>query len=80
MENKKDKTLAGILSFLVPGLGQLYAGNVGRGVIWFLGYYAFFGICLAISPFMLIFALFAMIWCIGDAVEMAKKQNQQLSE
>jgi TM2 domain-containing membrane protein YozV len=24
------------LSFLIPGLGQLYNGEYGRGIIWFL--------------------------------------------
>jgi len=36
MENKKDPTLAGILSFLIPGLGQMYNGNVLKGIVWFI--------------------------------------------
>ena len=28
---------AGILSFLIPGLGHVYLGRFGRGLIWFLG-------------------------------------------
>lgn len=28
---------AGILSFLIPGLGQVYLGRFGRGLIWFIG-------------------------------------------
>lgn len=34
--NKKDPTLALILSFFVPGLGHLYAGLTGKGIIFFL--------------------------------------------
>jgi TM2 domain-containing membrane protein YozV len=28
---------AGILSFVIPGLGQVYLGRFGRGLIWFVG-------------------------------------------
>ena len=27
--------VAAVLSFLLPGLGQLYKGQVGRGLLWF---------------------------------------------
>lgn len=37
--------LAMVLSFLLPGLGQLYGGKVLRGLVWFcataLGYFCF---------------------------------------
>jgi TM2 domain-containing membrane protein YozV len=88
MTNQKDTTrtnvlwldpvLAGILSFIVPGLGQVYSGRVFRGVVLFIGYYFLVGICLAIDPLLLIFALFAIIWCILDAVEMARLYNKRL--
>jgi len=32
----KEPILAGILSFLIPGLGQIYVGKVLRGVVWFI--------------------------------------------
>src|SRR3712207_1092936 len=34
--------LAGFLSYLVPGLGQVYQGRVGKGVLFFLCLYALF--------------------------------------
>ncbi len=38
--------LAGILSFLFPGLGQLYKGQVASWILWFIfiiiGYFLFF--------------------------------------
>ena len=44
--------IAAVLSFLIPGLGQMYKGRVLRGLLWFvmtvIGY-AFFivpGLCL----------------------------------
>jgi TM2 domain-containing membrane protein YozV len=37
--------VAAVLSFFIPGLGQLYKGNVGGGILWFiavaLGYVMF---------------------------------------
>lgn len=30
-------TRAALLSFLLPGLGQVYVGRFGRAVIWFAG-------------------------------------------
>ena len=37
--------VAALLSFIIPGAGQLYKGNVGAGILWFfavgLGYILF---------------------------------------
>lgn len=27
--------IAALLSFVIPGAGQMYKGNVGRGLVWF---------------------------------------------
>ena len=32
----RDPLLAGILSFLVPGVGQIYNGRILIGIIWLL--------------------------------------------
>jgi TM2 domain-containing membrane protein YozV len=29
--------IAAVLSFFIPGLGQLYKGNLGVGFLWFFG-------------------------------------------
>jgi len=67
--DKKDKTLAGVLSFLLPGLGQIYAGSIWRGIAWFvavsIGYFVF------VIPGIIFWVV--NIW---DAVEVAKKQNK----
>jgi hypothetical protein len=34
--------LAAILSFLIPGLGQIYQGRVGKGILYFAGLYLLF--------------------------------------
>ncbi len=31
-----NKYLAAILSFLIPGLGQAYAGDIKKGIVYFL--------------------------------------------
>jgi TM2 domain-containing membrane protein YozV len=55
--------LAAILSFLIPGLGQAYAGDIKKGVIFFviaviIAIIAFFtGLLLSILS--LIFAIYA---------------------
>jgi hypothetical protein len=30
-----NPAVAGLLSFFIPGVGQLYKGNVGTGIVWF---------------------------------------------
>jgi len=35
-ENMRDPMLAGILSFLIPGVGQIYNGRILIGIIWLL--------------------------------------------
>ena len=35
--DRYDPTLAGVASFLVPGLGQVLAGGRGRGLLFFAG-------------------------------------------
>src|SRR6476659_3723064 len=32
--SNKSPTLAALLSFIFPGLGQIYAGQIRKGVIW----------------------------------------------
>src|SRR5688572_18258926 len=34
--------LAGVLSYLIPGLGQVYQGRIGKGLLFFFGLYALF--------------------------------------
>ena len=69
MTTKKDTTLTGILSFLIPGLGQIYVGKTWRGISWLiftaLGY-----ICFIVPGF--------IIWIINiwDAIDQAEKYNK----
>jgi len=70
---KKDKTLAGILSFFIPGVGQIYCGETGRGIWFIVG-----TIFSWLSMFILIgFVLYPamIIWAIVDAVKCAERYN-----
>ena len=66
---KKDPTLAGVLSFILPGLGQVYCGRVGRGVgIWIAG---MIGLGCFVIPGIIIW-----IFSIYDACDLARKYNE----
>lgn len=45
---RPDPLIAGLLSFLLPGLGQMYKGQTANGIIWLVG--AIFGYMLFIIP------------------------------
>ena len=32
----RDPALAGVLSFIIPGIGQLYNGQILAGVLWLI--------------------------------------------
>ena len=62
-DNMANAILAAVLSFLIPGLGQAYAGDVKKGVIFFviavvLAIISFFTAFL-LSIISLIFAIYA---------------------
>jgi TM2 domain-containing membrane protein YozV len=40
--------VAGLLSFIIPGAGQMYKGAVGEGIAWF--FFTIFGYMLFILP------------------------------
>jgi len=68
---KKDKTLAGILSFLIPGLGQMYSGQFNRGLLFLGGAVASYMSMVIGIGFILYPAL--VIWAIIDAVKCAEE-------
>jgi len=74
--NLKDPFLAAILSFLIPGLGQIYNGEVEKGIAYFL--VAF--VC-AVLIFLLIGIILSPIWYIYQICEAntsAKRINQEM--
>ena len=58
--------VAAVLSVLVPGLGQVYAGRLGAGALWFLGTgFAYWAILI---PGFLVHA-----FCVWSAYESARE-------
>jgi TM2 domain-containing membrane protein YozV len=77
----KNSGLAAVLSLIIPGLGQMYAGQIGRGLL-----FLFIGIPLtaiiALFFFWLILPLFLplafWIWNIFDAYNICNEYNRRL--
>ncbi|HII85931.1 TPA: zinc-ribbon domain-containing protein [Candidatus Bathyarchaeota archaeon] len=77
----KNSGLAAVLSLIIPGLGQMYAGQIGRGLL-----FLFIGIPLtaiiAVFFFWLIFPMFLplafWIWNIYDAYKICNDYNRVL--
>jgi TM2 domain-containing membrane protein YozV len=65
----KDPMLAAIMSFFIVGLGQLYNGDVLKGIVMFIG--------AIILAFTIIGFLAIWVWAIIDAYQVAKG-NQSL--
>lgn len=88
--NRKEPALSGVLSFLIPGVGQFYNGQTGAGVgflvtwLLLLGFNAvgwvltavFVGIAMLAVGLPL--ALGLEIWAVIHAVLGAQKANQRL--
>lgn len=80
---RKDPVVAGLLSFLVPGVGQFYNGNVGAGFGFMAGsilsYAVFFAGAITLSGEVVLLGLGGMlavdIWSIVHAVKGAKSVN-----
>jgi TM2 domain-containing membrane protein YozV len=82
MVNKKSEGLALILSFFIPGVGQMYVGRIGRGAAILIGFYLSIFIIIAFALVLLLLPILIpfVIWLFGviDAYRLAKKYNQQL--
>ena len=69
---RKNEGMAAIVSFLFPGLGQIYNGQIGKGIMFvILGV-----VCVALLLFWLV-SLYPILWVynIYDAYNTAKKIN-----
>lgn len=69
MNSPKDPTLAAILSVIIPGLGQFYCQQWGRGVMFFVG--TLFLAILA-PPVGMLLSAGVWVWGIVDAYRIAK--------
>ena len=73
-----NKYLAAILSFLIPGLGQAYAGDINKGIVYFLiasvalGIIGIFFVDSVLNHFYYIINVLIDIYAAYDAYLMAK--------
>lgn len=76
VEQRKNPTVAVLLSFLISGGGQIYNGEVGKGV----GMIAAYIFCLAASALVLPILIAVVLWVWGmiDADKRAKEFNEEL--
>lgn len=77
IRSEKSAGLAAVLSFFIAGLGQIYNGQIGKGIV--------FMICYGIS-ILLIFAVIGIIttpilwiWGMVDAYKVAEESNELLA-
>ena len=73
---RKSSGLAAVLSFLFVGLGQVYNGQIGKGLLFII-----IGvICVFLMLFLIGFILYPIFWIynIYDAYNTAKKINAGL--
>lgn len=75
----KNPTVATILSVLITGLGQLYNGQILKGIM-FLGMMAVSIVLMSVSFGTLFFLPpIVWIWCVVDANRSAKRINTRLA-
>ena len=67
--NKKEPILALILSFIIPGLGQIYVGNVKKGIIFLI-------IAVILYIFTGLIGIIFAIYTMYDAYKMAEIYNK----
>ena len=76
----KNPTVATLLSFVITGLGQLYNGQILKGIVFFVSIVIS---CFLMSPFTLfvgvILAPVLWIWGMVDANSSAKRINERLA-
>ena len=77
IKNKKKSPLfAALLSCIIPGLGQIYAGDLFRGVAILAGLGLSFCLMALIIGLFTFFGLW--IFAVVDAYNMVKKQNEKI--
>jgi TM2 domain-containing membrane protein YozV len=73
MTERKSEGIAAVLSFLFVGLGQIYNGQIGKGIIFII-----FGVIAVLTMLILIgFIIYPLFWIynIYDAYSTAKGIN-----
>ncbi len=73
MIEHKSEGLAAVLSFFIPGLGQIYNGQIGKGIaVIVISFVLIFSMVILVG--FILYPLF-WIWSIYDAYTTAKRIN-----
>jgi TM2 domain-containing membrane protein YozV len=78
MEQRKTPAVAILLSFIISGAGQIYNGEVGKGIGMIIAYIFCFAASALILPVFILIALW--IWGMIDANTKAKEFNDALKQ
>jgi len=70
----KSPGVAVLLSFLLAGLGQIYNGQIGKGLLFMIAYLCSLGLMWVLIGF--IIAPILWIWSMVDAYKTAERINQ----
>ncbi len=73
----KNPSVATILSFFFMGLGQIYNGQIGKGIIFIILYGISFALMIIVIGFITTPILW--IWGMVDANNSAKKVNAEIA-
>lgn len=73
----KNPAIATLLSFFFAGLGQIYNGEIGKGILFMVLYGISFALMLVVIGFITTPILW--IWGIVDANNSAKRINAHLA-
>lgn len=69
VKTEKSAGIAAILAFFFPGSGQVYNGEIGKGIGIFIGY--LIGLCIFLIP-----GIIVLIYGIYDAYKTSQKMNK----
>jgi TM2 domain-containing membrane protein YozV len=76
MQPLKNPGIATVLSFFIPGAGQIYNGQIGKGIVFFGAAIVSYWLCFILIGFVL--APIVWIYAMVDANKTAKRVNEQM--
>lgn len=70
----RNENISAVLSFLIPGLGQVYNGELGKGIFIFL----VASLSVVLMALLIGFIMYPIVWVWGiyDAHQSAKRLNE----
>jgi TM2 domain-containing membrane protein YozV len=77
-QQPKNPTLAAILSLLIPGVGQIYNGEVGKGILIIVVQIVNTVLMTIVIGFFT--ALAVLVWAVYDAYKTAERINLQYAQ